>query len=163
MDLQYFGPDLELVPSTAIREEVSTMLQVCKATLLFANALMLCHAAETGVGRWEGAVQIPVIELKIVIDLARDGDWWIGSAVVPELNIKGAPLTDIAVMDGDVAFTIKGTLGESKFKRTLERQHAGGRLHASGKYSLVCTPQRGRATGGSAEAEHGHHETDGGR
>ena len=72
-----------------------------------------CVAAEMTAGRWEGRVQIPDFPLDVVVDLDHDASGaWIGSIIIPELNIKGAQLTDIEVHDTDVAFAIKGVLAD---------------------------------------------------
>jgi hypothetical protein len=68
-------------------------------------------------GRWEGNVEIPGSGLRLVVDLAQNSEGnWIGSAVVPGLKVKGVALTDIAVNGADVAFAIKGVLGDPKLK-----------------------------------------------
>jgi hypothetical protein len=55
--------------------------------------------------------------LRIVVDLGQDSQGqWTGSAIVPGFGIKGAPLTDLTVNESEVAFTIKGALGDPKFK-----------------------------------------------
>jgi hypothetical protein len=90
-----------------------------RAVILF-SAVLLGQASEPAAARWEGAVQIPGRELRVVIDLAQDSrGQWTGSVIVPGFGIKGAPLTDIAVKESNVAFTIKGALGEPKFKGRL--------------------------------------------
>jgi hypothetical protein len=64
-----------------------------KTAFVFAAALV-CWAAEPIAARWEGAVQIPGRQLRLVIDLAEASDGhWIGSATVPGFGVKGAPLT----------------------------------------------------------------------
>jgi hypothetical protein len=86
--------------------------------LLLASSL-LSRAEENAVGRWEGSVQIPGRELVLIVDLAKDpgdGGGWQGSITVPGLGLKGAPLSDITVKPGDIAFAIKSALAD---------QHAG--------------------------------------
>jgi len=81
---------------------------------------ILCRASEPAAARWEGAVQIPGLELRVVIDLAQDSQGqWVGSATVPGFGVKGAPLTGIAIKDSDVTFAMKGALGEPRFKGQL--------------------------------------------
>src|SRR5882724_11851471 len=76
----------------------------------------ICHGQESHSGRWEGSVKIPEHQLKLVVDLAQDKDGgWIGSIIIPGLNIKGAPLTDIALKDSELSFAIKSALGPTKF------------------------------------------------
>ncbi|HEX4697247.1 MAG TPA: hypothetical protein VH254_06205 [Candidatus Udaeobacter sp.] len=57
-------------------------------------------------GRWSGKVQIPGHELVLIVDLAG-GTNWSGSATLPGLNVKGAPLTDISVQGADVSFAVQ--------------------------------------------------------
>ena len=95
------------------------MSDFLRAVILFGAAL-LGQASEPLAARWEGTVQIPGRELRVVIDLAQDKNGqWTGSVIVPGFGIKGAPLTDITVKESEVAFTIKGALGDPKFKGRL--------------------------------------------
>ena len=56
---------------------------------------------------------MPGRPLTLTVDLARNASGaWIGSLIVPELNMKGAPLADISADAGHVAFATKGS-GES--------------------------------------------------
>jgi hypothetical protein len=57
-----------------------------------------------------GTAQIPDAELNVIIDLAQENGAWIGSIIIPGLDVKGAPLTEIAVKPPDVRFTVKGPL-----------------------------------------------------
>jgi len=86
-------------------------------TLVFVFiSTVICHGQVSHSGRWEGSVTIPERELKLVVDLAEDKDGaWIGSIIIPGLNIKGAPLTDIALKDSELSFAIKSALGPTKF------------------------------------------------
>jgi hypothetical protein len=57
------------------------------------GSVALCQAAESAAGRWEGVVQIPGQELKLVVDLSdQGGKDWVGSIIVPGFGVKGAPL-----------------------------------------------------------------------
>ncbi len=74
-------------------------------------------ATQEVAARWEGTVQIPGAEMVVVIDLMQDSKGaWTGSAIVPGFGIKGAPLADITIKDSDLAFAIKGAMGDPKFK-----------------------------------------------
>jgi hypothetical protein len=66
---------------------------------------------ETISGRWEGTAHIPGDDLTLIVDLAQENGAWIGSMIIPGLDVKGAPLTDIKVKPPDVSFSVKGTLG----------------------------------------------------
>jgi hypothetical protein len=82
-------------------------------------AAALARAAEPPEGRWDGTVQIPGNELHIVIDLAKNGNQWTGSAIVPGYGVKGAALTGITIQGSEVSFTLKGALGEPTFSGRL--------------------------------------------
>jgi len=83
--------------------------------LLLASAF-LSRADENAAGRWEGMVQIPGRQLMLVVDLAAEsgGGGWQGSITIPELGIKGAPLSDIALKGSDIVFSIKGALADQR-------------------------------------------------
>jgi hypothetical protein len=70
-----------------------------------------CRGEEAISGRWEGTTHIPDDELKVIVDLAQENGAWVGSIIIPGLDVKGAPLADIAVKSRDVSFSVKGALG----------------------------------------------------
>lgn len=81
-------------------------------------------------GRWEGKVQIPGAELRLVLDLAQDSDGkWIGSVIVPGLGVKGVALSDLQVDGSEVSFSIEETLGAPKVKG-----HIGAKKTFTGDY-----------------------------
>jgi hypothetical protein len=78
--------------------------------ILLVASVLACRAEEPASGRWEGLVQIPDRELNLIIDLAQNDERaWIGSVIIPGLNVKGRPLTDIAVKDSEVSLAIKSS------------------------------------------------------
>jgi len=93
------------------------------AFILFLASAVLCYADENAAGRWEGTVQIPGRQLQLIVDLAKEssGSGWQGSVTIPGLKLKGAPLSDIALKDAAIVFSIKSALadqrtGPAKFK-----------------------------------------------
>lgn len=70
------------------------------------------EAASELQARWSGTIQIPGHELVLVVDLAREANWS-GSATLPGLNVKGAPLTDIKIEGADLYFGIQAMTGPS--------------------------------------------------
>jgi hypothetical protein len=119
------------------------------ATIFFASAV-LCQAAESAAGRWEGSAQIPGGELKLIVDLSEEsGKGWIGSIIVPGFGVKGAALTDIAVKDSELAFAIKGALrgervGQAKFKAHLTADgHLAGDFMQGGNTALFVLEKTG--------------------
>ena len=74
---------------------------------------MPCLAADGVVGRWQGQADVPGRLLDVTVDLDKNAAGaFVGSIIIPELNIKGAPLSDISVDGNSVAFAIKNILGE---------------------------------------------------
>ena len=112
------------------------------AILLFGSAA-LCSAAENAAGRWEGVAQVPGHELRLIVDLSDDGGkGWAGSIIVPGFGVKGAPLTDLQVTGSDVAFAIKGALGNERAGRAQVKAHltAQGRLAGDFTQGGNCAP-----------------------
>jgi len=70
-----------------------------------------CRGEETISGRWEGTAHIPGDDLTVIVDLVQENGASVGSMIIPGLDVKGAPLTDIKVKPPDVSFSLKGTLG----------------------------------------------------
>jgi hypothetical protein len=113
-------------------------------TFFFAFAL-IAYADEAATGRWEGSVQIPGRELKLIVDLSKNSDGgWIGSIIVPGLAIKGVALTDIAVKNSETSFVMKsgGAQGlEASFKARLNADGtlAGDFVQAGNRAPLRLT------------------------
>jgi hypothetical protein len=96
---------------------------------------MLCQAAESAAGRWEGSAQIPGEELKLILDLSDEsGKGWIGSIIVPGFGVKGAPLADLHVRSSDLAFTIKGALGNEHVGKAELIAHLTADGHLAGDF-----------------------------
>ena len=112
------------------------------ATILLASAA-LCQAAPTAAGRWEGTAQIPGHELRLIVDLSDEGGkGWLGSIILPDLGVKGAPLVDLQLRGADVTFAIKGALGNERAGRAELKAH----LSADGKLAGEFTQGGNRAS-----------------
>ena len=83
---------------------------LCFAFQLVGKMASASEAATALEGRWSGKIQIPGQELTLVIDLAHGANWN-GSATLPGLNVKGAPLTDMNVQGADIFFGIQAMTG----------------------------------------------------
>ena len=81
--------------------------------LFFFASVLIVHAEEAAAGRWEGSVQIPGRELKMVVDLARQNEAWVGSITFPGRIFKGAALTNIVVSGAEITFAIKNAFGDA--------------------------------------------------
>ena len=103
-------------------------------TILFASAA-LCQATESAAGRWEGSAQIPGGALQLIVDLSEEsGQGWIGSIIIPGFGVKGAPLVDLHVRSSDLAFAIKGALGNERAGQAEIRAHLDADGHLSGDF-----------------------------
>ena len=111
-----------------------------------------CFAADTVAGRWEGTVSVPEFPLHVVANLDQDSSGqWIGSIIIPELNVKGAPLADIALHDNDVSFSINGVLadpqaGPAKFQAHLDANRSmAGSFTQAGNTTAFSLKRTGSA------------------
>ena len=104
------------------------------AAIFFASAA-LCQAAGSAAGRWEGSTQIPGAELKLIVDLSEEnGKGWVGSIIVPGFSVKGAPLADLRVRSGELAFAIKGALGNERVGQAEIHAHLTADGHLAGDF-----------------------------
>jgi hypothetical protein len=85
------------------------------------------EAASALEGRWSGKIQIPGRELALIIDLAH-GHTWAGSATLPGLNVKGAPLTEIDTRGLDISFGIEAMKGPGVAPPKLKARLTDGQL-----------------------------------
>src|SRR5262245_20569574 len=88
--------------------------------ILIVPAALPCRAEDAISGRWERTARIPGNELNVIVDLAQQNGAWVGSIIIPGLDVKGTPLTDIKVQSPDVKFTVKGPLGIQMNLRLLD-------------------------------------------
>ena len=95
-----------------------------------------CLAADGAAGRWQGQAQVPGRPLDLTIDLDRDAAGkLVGSIIIPELNMKGAPLSDISVNGNDIAFAIKNALGEPNAGQAIFRGQLSSNETIAGDFS----------------------------
>src|SRR5215831_19218108 len=84
----------------------------CFAFQLMGGTAAVAEAASALEGRWSGKIQIPGQELVLIVDLVHGANWD-GSATLPRLNVKGAPLIEINVQGADISFGIQAMTGPS--------------------------------------------------
>ncbi|HEX7560228.1 MAG TPA: hypothetical protein VF386_13585 [Usitatibacter sp.] len=120
--------------------------------LLASTAALSCEAAQDAAGRWSGRVRIPGREAALVIDLAKDAAGaWIGSMIVPGFDVTGAPLGNIKVGEGDVAFDAGDAFGAvsdgpAAFTARLEgRDSMSGQMRQGGNVAPFALKRVGEA------------------
>jgi len=86
-------------------------------------------------GHWEGSIQIPGRELKVVVDLAQDeAGAWTGSITMPGLLVKGAELNEISVKNSDVGFSLKDALGAQQIGPAKFKGRVSGGVELTGVF-----------------------------
>ena len=112
------------------------------AVVVLATALP-SRGEEAISGRWEGTTHIPDDDLNVIVDLAQGNGAWIGSIIIPGLDVKGAPLTDIIVKAPEVSFSVKGPLG-IQLKLQLDRNGTmTGNFEQAGNRALTVLQKTG--------------------
>ena len=110
----------------------------------------IAGAADPAIGaRWEGAIRIPGRDLPLIVDLAQERTGgWTGSAIVPGLGIKGAPLSNIVVTGSDISFELANALGAppygpAAFKATLAGNTMTGEMRQAGNAAQFALTRTG--------------------
>ena len=102
---------------------------------LLLTATLLCRAEEPAAGRWEGKIQVPEMELKLIVDLAQDKTGaWNGSVIIPGLNMMGTGLADITPKGSDISFTIKSALASPDSAPAKLNGHLAGDATLAGNF-----------------------------
>ena len=78
-----------------------------------------CAAASDPAGRWEGPIQLPGMELRVLVELRNGPSGLEGTIDIPAQNAKGLALESIEVAGSAVAFAIRGIPGQPAFKGAL--------------------------------------------
>lgn len=98
------------------------MIRTVFTALYMAVMLM----AQTPEGHWEGTIDTPDGDLKILVDLKNDAEaGWIGAISIPQQNLAMFRLRDIKIKDNVVAFGMK-VPGDPVFEGTLAKE--GGKI-----------------------------------
>jgi hypothetical protein len=98
---------------------VFNQLLVLVLSLLFGDAFAHAQITNDPSGHWEGSVTMPFGELRIEVDLARDGqNQWSGTIGAPDQKERGFPLTTVTVNGTSVSFAVRGGQGGT-FRGTL--------------------------------------------
>lgn len=105
-------------------------LAVIVTVLLCASSLAAQQSPE---GRWEGAIQLPNLELKIRVELKPAGEGWSGSLDIPQQGASGLPLQNIRFAPPSVRFEFDtGPGGVAVFDGTLEGNRISGNFLQAG-------------------------------
>jgi CubicO group peptidase (beta-lactamase class C family) len=81
------------------------------------SASMVSAEPPTLAGHWEGAIEIPGMNLKVNIDFSQESDsQWKGDISIPMQKAKDLPLSNIIINGKKVTFAISGVPGDPTFK-----------------------------------------------
>ncbi|HUF62076.1 MAG TPA: hypothetical protein VMN36_08370 [Verrucomicrobiales bacterium] len=84
----------------------------------------LLPAAVDPAGYWEGAIELPGVELEIRVDLEKTDGQWTGSISIPVQGLRGFALGAIAMEDDAVSFKMPAIAGDH-----LKAEVSGDQLH----------------------------------
>jgi hypothetical protein len=84
------------------------------AALIFLASVLVANADEISEGRWEGAAQVPGLELSLIVDLTRGASSWSGAITIPQLGVRGAELANVSVTGSELTFAIKSALADKE-------------------------------------------------
>src|SRR5580704_1024032 len=94
-----------------------TRVLLIAALLLLPPPSLLAQTAVDPSGHWEGAIQVPQMDLNIEIDLAKNSKGELmGTFGNPGERLKGLPLANVAVDGRAVTFEIKAGSGGGTFR-----------------------------------------------
>jgi hypothetical protein len=114
------------------------LLRLFAALVLFLASLVRAQTAIDPSGHWEGAIQIPNMEMKIEIDLTKNGKGELtGTFSQPAQGVKGLPLSTVGVEGRSVRFVFKGGDAPATFEGALsdDGQSIAGEVN-QGTYTL---------------------------
>jgi hypothetical protein len=95
------------------------MLLVTSLLLAPATSLLAQTAVDPS-GHWEGTVQLPDTAVNVEIDLMKNGKGeFAGTFSQPAENVKGLPLSTVAVESRSVRFVVKGGAEPATFEGAL--------------------------------------------
>jgi hypothetical protein len=93
-----------------------TRMRLIAALLLLPARPLLAQTAVDPSGHWEGPIQVPQMEVKIEIDLAKNSKGELaGTFGNPGEKLKGLPLANVAVDGRAVTFELKAGSGGGTF------------------------------------------------
>jgi uncharacterized protein len=120
------------------------LLRALAALVFFLASLLRAQTAIDPSGHWEGAIQIPNMEMKIEIDLTKNGKGELaGTFGQPAQAVKGLPLSTVSVEGRSVRFVFRGGDGPATFEGVLadDGQSIAGKVN-QGTYTLPFTLAR---------------------
>ena len=122
----------------------SIRLLIAAALLLVPPASLRAQTAVDPSGHWEGTIQAPNMQVKVDIDLAKNGKGELaGTFGEPAQGVKGLPLSTVAVEGASVRFVVKGGPDPATFQGKLSADGASmsGEVAQAG-YSIPFTLTR---------------------
>jgi hypothetical protein len=119
-------------------------LLIAAALLLVPPSSLRAQTAVDPSGHWEGTIQMPEMQVKVEIDLAKNPKGELaGTFGQPAQGVRGLPLSTVAVDGGSVRFVVKGGPDPATFQGKLSADGASmsGDVAQAG-YSIPFTLTR---------------------
>jgi hypothetical protein len=103
--------------------------------LILLTSALIANANEVSEGRWEGKAEIPGLELALIVDLTRAGTAWSGAITIPELGVRSAELTDIAINGSGLTCATKSVLADKQTGPARLKGHLSPDGKLSGEFT----------------------------
>ena len=112
------------------------------------------QAAEGVEGVWEGAMQLPTMELAVVVEFRSIDDALQGDIDIPAQSAKDLPLAGIALDGNSLTFKIQGVPGDPTFNGTLadDGETISGTFSQGGQEFPFKLTRRGGESAAGADA-----------
>lgn len=101
-----------------------SILRPLPALIACAAAFAQAPAPLPAAGHWEGAIQLPGAELKVMVDLEATKEGWKGRISIPQQGAKDLALKDVKVEGRAVSFVLPGIPGDPAFKGEISADGA---------------------------------------
>jgi hypothetical protein len=102
-------------------------------------------------GSWAGAIQVPGVELQILVELTA-GEPWKGTIAIPQQGLKGFALGDVLVNGAEVSFRMAGIPGDPAFQGQVAADGVLRGTFTQGGQRFPFTLKRAPAKGMASEA-----------
>jgi hypothetical protein len=110
-------------------------MRIAAALILSIASMLVANGAEISAGRWEGAAQIPGLELTLIVDLAQEASAWRGAITIPQLGLRGSELTEIGVKGSELTFAVKSVLDDKQAGPARLKGHLSADGSLTGDFS----------------------------
>ena len=125
-----------------------TRISLAAALILGAASLAGAQAPVDPSGHWEGTIAAPSRSIAVELDFVRNGKGELeGTLTIPEQQLKGLPLANVAADGTSLRFQLGKTAGERAYSATLsaDRSTMNGEYTQEGHAMVFSATRKGEA------------------